>query len=172
MEMGEELAQKAISLTCRGAKLTGRLILKMIMRYLRHRKTKSSSLEHGLQSVKDLAKHGQGMTTLDMNDENIKLFHKTMKQYGVNYAVTTNKETTPPTHTIFFHAKDADAITHAFKEYASLSLKKTKNQDKTTSKEEVRPSVLAKLRDLVAKNKANKNKSQHKVKTPKQEPSR
>lgn len=172
MEIGEELASKAVSLTCRGTKLTAKLLLKMISRYLRHRKTKKATLEHGLQSVKELAKHGQGITTLDMNDDGIKLFNKTMKKYGVDYAVTTDKKTTPPTHTIFFKGKDADAITHAFKEYTSLSLKKTQNKDKTKSKEEIRPSVLAKLRDLVAKNKVKKGKSKDKVKTPKQEPSR
>ncbi len=83
-------------------------------------------------------KQGQGMTSLDMNDTDIKMFDRTMKKFGVDYAVIKNKDTTPPTHTIFFKGKDADAINKALTDFTKSN---TKQQD--------RPSVLAELKKQV-----------------------
>lgn len=156
--MQEEVNHKSIALTTKVAKLTGRALLKLIRIYLQHQKNKKlhPNIPQGKQTVKELAKQGQGMTSLDMNDNDIKLFDKAMKKYGVDYAIMTNKKTTPPTHTLFFKGKDADAITKAFTEFTAQVTKKV-----------TRPSVLAELRKFaeIIKNTVidkvkNKNKEQ------------
>lgn len=145
--MQEEITSKTIALTCKATKLTGRALAKMMNLYLQHRKVKkqSSSVPQGRQTVKELAAQGQGVSTIDTPDKDIKVFHKTMKKYGVDYAITKNKQTKPPTYTIFFKAKDGDAITKAFSDYVSKISK---------SKEKSKPSVLDKLKKLVLKSKS------------------
>lgn len=145
--MQEEVVAKTIALTCKATRLSGRALAKMMNLYLQHRKVKkqSSSVPQGKQTVKELAAQGQGVTTIETADKDIKVFHKTMKKYGVDYAIMKNSKTKPPTHTIFFKAKDGDAITKAFKEYVDKLSK---------SKEKSKPSVLDKLKKLVLKSKS------------------
>lgn len=137
MSMNEDISQRTISLTVRATKLTGRALLKVIQAYLRHRKNRKlyPNIPKGKQTVKQLAGQGQGMTSLDMNDQDIKMFDRIMKKYGVDYAVMKDKTTIPPTHTIFFKGKDADAIDKAFKEFTVQVTKKVSKN-----------SVLAELR--------------------------
>ena len=73
--MQEEINHKSIALTTTTAKLTGRGLLKLLQIYLQHQKNKKihPNIPQGKQSVKDLAKQGQGMNSLDMNDNDIKL---------------------------------------------------------------------------------------------------
>lgn len=162
--MQEEVTSKTIALTAKCVKLTARTLLKMILMFLKHRKNSKNSpdIPQGLQTVKELARQGKGMSALDMNDNDMKLFHQTMKKYGVDYAVMTNKETSPPTHTIFFKGRDADAITKAFEEYSSKLINKLKN--KSTDKE-----ITSVIEDL-KKIKIKPDKA--KVKIPKPEQTR
>ena len=154
--MQEEVEQKTLALIINTGKLTGRQLMKSIMKLQAHLKDKKNhpKIPQGKQSVKNLAKQGQGVSSLDMNDADVKMFDRIMKKYGVDYSVVTDKKTNPPTHTIFFKAKDADAITKAFAEFTAQATKKA-----------TRPSVLTQLRSLaeLVKNTArdkvkNKNK--------------
>ncbi len=137
MSVQEEVNHKNIAFVTSTSKMTGRALLKLAQAYLRHQKNKqlNKQIPHGKQSVKDLAKQGQGMTSLDLNDADIKKFDRIMKKYGIDYAVMTDKKTSPPTHTMFFKAKDSDAITKAFTEFTAKVMAKSS-----------RPSVLAELK--------------------------
>ncbi len=139
MSIQEDVNHRSISLSVRAAKLTGRTLLKVIQAYLRHRKNQQlrPDIPQGKQTVKQLAKQGQGMTSLDINDKDIKLFDRIMKKFAVDYAVMKDKTTSPPTHTIFFKSKDADAIEKAFKNF-------TKQVTNKISK----PSVVSELKRL------------------------
>ena len=139
MSMQEDINHRSIALTTRAAKLTGQGLVKLIRMYMQHRKNKKlhPNIPQGKQTVKSLAKQGQGMTSLDMNDNDVKLFDRIMKKYAVDYAVMTDKKTTPPTHTIFFKGKDVDAVTKAFGEFTA-----------TITKKATRPSVLEQLRKI------------------------
>jgi len=99
--------------------------------YLAH----SKELPHGKQSVKSLAKHGQGMTNIEITDKNIKCFEKYAKKYGVDFALKKDIPQTPPKYLVFFKAKDNDAIMSAFKDFTTNRMKK---QEK--------PSVLENLK--------------------------
>lgn len=137
--MQEEINHKSIALTTRTTKLTGVALLKMIQAYQRHAKEQkmlNGNQAIGKQSLKNLAKKGDSINTLDMNDKDIRMFNRVMKKYGVDYAVTKNKSTDPPTYTIFFKAKDADVLEDAF----------TKFTQKVMNKGQKRNSVLEELK--------------------------
>lgn len=137
--MQEEVEQKTIALVISAGKLTGRELKKAIVKLLAHRKDKKNHphIPQGKQSVKQLAKQGQGMTSIEITDQNIKDFERVAKKYGVDFAVMKNKHEVPPKYVVFFKGKDADAITNAFKEYTANMVKKA-----------ARPSVLAELKKL------------------------
>ena len=129
--MQEDLERRSVALSANASKMTGRLLLKLIKMYLAH----SKELPHGKQSVKSLAKHGQGMTNIEITDKNIKCFEKYAKKYGVDFALKKDITETPPKYLVFFKAKDNDAIMSAFKNFTADRMKK---QEK--------PSVLENLK--------------------------
>ena len=67
------------------------------------------------------------------------LFERIARRYGVDFAVTKDKSVQPPRYTIFFKAKDADALTSVHKAYSAKIMKKRS-----------RPSVLAQLQKFKA----------------------
>lgn len=137
--MQEEVEQKTIALVINATKLTGRGLKKAIIKLLEHQKNKKNhpNIPQGKQSVKQLAKQGQGMTSIEITDQNIKDFKRVARKYGVDFAVMKDKHQVPPKYVVYFKGKDADAITNAFKEYTSDMVKKA-----------ARPSVLAELKKL------------------------
>ena len=139
--MQEEVEQKTVALVISASKLTGRELKKAIVKLLAHMKDKKNHphIPQGKQTVKQLAGQGQGMSSIQITDQNIKDFERVAKKYGVDFAVMKDKHEVPPKYVVYFKGKDADAITNAFKEYTSKKKKKA-----------ARPSVLAELRKLAA----------------------
>lgn len=139
--MQEEVEQKTVALVISAGKLTGRELKKAIVKLLAHLKDKKNHphIPQGKQTVKQLAGQGQGMSSIQITDQNIKDFERVAKKYGVDFAVMKDKHEVPPKYVVYFKGKDADAITNAFKEYTADMVKKA-----------ARPSVLAELRKLAA----------------------
>ena len=137
MAVQEDINQKQVALMQKGAKVTWALLVKAMRAYKQHQTNKkiNPTIPQGKMTVQELAKKGQGMSALDLTDKDLKNFDKVMKKYGVDYAIMTDKKTSPPTHTIFFKGKDADAINKAFDE---LTIDVTKTKGK--------PSVLAEIK--------------------------
>ena len=137
--MQEEVEQKTVALIISTGKLTGRELKKAIVKLLAHMKDKKNhpNIPQGKQSVKQLAGQGQGMTSIEITDQNIKDFERVARKYGVDFAVMKDKHEVPLKYVVYFKGKDADAITNAFKEYTADMVKKA-----------ARPSVLAELRKL------------------------
>ena len=99
----------------------------------------------GKQSVKELIGQGQGVSSMDIGDSGIKDFKKIANKYGVDFAIVKDKNADPPLYTVFFKAKDADAIKQILKEYAAKQMKK---KEKATEK---KPSILQKLKKFKEK---------------------
>ena len=96
--------------------------------------------------MKELIGQGQGVSTIDVADVGLKDFKKMAQKYGVDFAVVKDKNVDPPKYTIFFKAKDADAINKLMTDYAAKQLKKEQKAE--------RPSILKKLqkfKEFVAK---------------------
>ena len=149
--MQEEVENRTLTLVVSGTKFTGRMFKAAISKYMAHRKEKKLEKQrsrdapvvpHGKQTVKQLVGQNQGISNIEITDPSIKEFEKIARKYGVDYAITKDQNVIPPKYTVFFKAKDADALTSAFEEFTNRKLK---------AKE--KPSVLEqlnKLKELVA----------------------
>ena len=98
----------------------------------------------GKQSVKTLIRQGQGVSSIPLADEGMKDFQKIAKKYGVDFAVVKDREKSPPVYTVFFKAKDTDAITRILQDYSAKQVKKP-SVEKTSVLEK-----LKKFKEIVA----------------------
>ena len=150
--MQEEVENRTVNLAISTTKLTGRTILNAYRLWKSHHnaaKAKNAAemaqedtTPHGKQTIQELIGQNQGVSSIDIQNTNIRDFEKIANKYGVDYAITRDKSVTPPKYMVFFKARDADALTAAFSEYSNQRLKA---KDK--------PSVLKqlnKLKELVA----------------------
>ncbi len=135
--MQEELQNRTVVLSTNATKMTARTLLKLIQMFLAQNKNKQSQ---GKQSVKQLAKQNQGMTSMEITDENIKCFEKYARKYGIDFALQKDNTQTPPKYLVFFKARDQDAILAAFKDFTTDITRKAS-----------RPSVHSKLEILKEK---------------------
>ena len=150
--MQEEVENRTVNLAISTTKLTGRTILNAYRLWKSHHNAakaknaaemaKEDTTPHGKQTIQELIGQNQGVSSIDIQNTNIRDFEKIANKYGVDYAITRDKSVTPPKYMMFFKARDADALTAAFAEYSNQRLKA---KDK--------PSVLKqlnKLKELVA----------------------
>lgn len=150
--MQEEVENRTVNLAISTTKLTGRTILNAYRLWKSHHNAakaknaaemaKEDTTPHGKQTIQELIGQNQGVSSIDIQNTNIRDFEKIANKYGVDYAITRDKSVTPPKYMVFFKARDADALTAAFSEYSNQRLKA---KDK--------PSVLKqlnKLKELVA----------------------
>ena len=166
--MQEEVENKTVNLAVKTGKVTARTLWKALVLYVRHRQKKAAEKKiegespvKGEQSVKELIGQNQGVSSMDVGDSGIRDFKKIANKYGVDFAVVKDKTVEPPQFTVFFKAKDADAITQVLKEY---SAKQVKKKQKAETK---KPSILDKLKkfkDIVAKT-PRKDKEKRKEQT-------
>ena len=141
--MQEEVENKTLTLIVSGTKFTGRLLKAAISKYMAHckkakmekqRKRETPVVHRGKQTVRQLTQQNQGVSTIDIQDKEIRQFERIARKYGVDYAVKKDRSTSPPKYMIFFKGRDADAITAAFNEYMGRKVRKAS-----------RPSVLKRL---------------------------
>ena len=149
--MQEEVENRAVTLVISATKLTGRLLKAAILKYLASRKEKrlqkaraAPEKPTGKQTVKQLIGQNQGVSNIEITDSNIKSFERVARKYGVDFALKKDKSGDIPKYLVFFKARDADALTAAFKEYTAYELKRA-------AKAQTHPSVLAHLQALKAK---------------------
>ena len=150
--MQEEVENRTVNLAISTTRLSGRTIINAFRLWKSHHnnvkakkvaeQAKEDTTPHGKQSIQELIGQNQGVSSIDIQNTNIRDFEKIANKYGVDYAITRDKTVTPPKYMVFFKARDADALTAAFAEYSNQRLKA---KDK--------PSVLkqlGKLKELVA----------------------
>ena len=140
----EEVNQKAVAISVKATKLTGRLLAKVIAAALRKMRQARDAPHHGKQTVKQLARQNAGMQSIEITDDNIGSFEKYARKYGADFALKRDNGS-PPKWMVFFKARDADALTAAFTEFSRDTLKRVS-----------RPSVREAMRSL-------KELIQHKV---------
>ena len=133
--MQEEVEQKTFNIVVSTTKLTARTILNAGKAAIQQQQAKMAG---GKQSVRMLLRQNRGVSSVEIDKTNIKGFERYAKKYGIDYAIRKDTSEVPPRYLVFFKAPDAEAFNSAFKEYSASLL----NKDK-------RPSVLAKLHELV-----------------------
>mgnify|MGYP005811887741 FL=1 len=139
--MQEEVEQRTLTLVINGTKFSGRVLKNAVSKFVafcRNQKAKKVNVHpKGKQSVKQLTRQGQGVNTMEIDDENLRQFERIARKYGVDYAVRRDTSADTPRFLVFFKGRDADAIMAALKEFSSA--KERKNE---------RPSLLQRLREL------------------------
>jgi hypothetical protein len=133
--MQEEIEHKTVNLAISTTKLSARTLLRG-MQFLLRQYDKHAS--QGKQSMKRLVRQNRGVTNVEIQKTGIKDFDRYAKRYHIDYSIQKDLSCKPPRYLVFFKAPDAEAFHSAFKEYSASLL----NKDK-------RPSVLAKLHELV-----------------------
>ena len=137
--MQEDIEQKSVVFITKGTKITARLLAKAMGAGLRQIKKKRDA--PGKQSMKQLSQGGS-LESIPISDKNIRAFDPIARKYGVRYKLFRDNSERPPKWMVFFRAKDANAMTAAFKEFTHKTLKR----------ESDRPSVretMAKFREIL-----------------------
>ena len=153
----EQVNEKAVAISIKGVKLTGRMLANAIRAYLK--KAREPTYKHGKQSVKSLTKQGASLADAEMPGDDIGSFKRVARKYNVDFAIKQDKISDPPRCIVFFKAKDSKSLESAFNEYSKLTVKlKAK-----------KPSMLAKLKKFkeIAKSTAapakNRNMGGHEL---------
>jgi hypothetical protein len=130
----EQVNEKALALSIRGAKLTGRLLAKAMQSALRQMQKSRDAPKIGEQNIKRLARNGGGTDSIEVMGR-IHSFERIARKYQVSYHVEREKGSDPPKYTVYFNSKQNGALSAAFKEYTALMMGKEKD----------RPSLIARL---------------------------
>ncbi len=146
--MQEEVENRTVNFAISSTKLTVRTIIRgyQIWKARKNQKkakrnaektAKENQKPKGKQSIQELVGQDQGVSSIPIENTAIRDFDQVARKYGIDYAITKDKSVVPPKYTIFFKARDADAVTAAFTEYSNRKLRK-----------HTRPSVLKELKRL------------------------
>lgn len=120
--MQDEINEKVVALSVKGAKLTAETLQKAIKAMLAQAKKQQEKQPHGKQTLKQLTKQNAGLSNIEITEGNIKAFEQTAKKYGIDFALKKDSTEIPPRYLVFFKGRDADALTTAFKEFSAKKL--------------------------------------------------
>lgn len=153
--MQEEVNQRTVALVVNTTKMTASVLRYAMQRKLqedsqrRSRKQserqahRKASRYRGKMTVKRLVSSGNGVSNIEITDQNIKSFERVARKYGIDFALKKDRTREPPRYIVFFRGKDTDVVNQAFKEYLSGEMKRNK-----------RPSIKKRLqhyKELAAK---------------------
>ena len=139
VKLQEEVEQKTFNIVVSTTKLTARTVLNAGRTALQQYQSKLlADKSSGKQSVRMLLRQNRGVSSVEINKTGIRDFERYAKKYGIDYAIRKDTSEVPPRYLVFFKAPDAEAFQSAFKEYSASLLNKGN-----------RPSVLARLQELV-----------------------
>ena len=145
--MQEQVEDRTVNLAVSTTKLTGRAIFAAFRAFHNYRKNKKAQKAMqtddritGRQSLEELIGQNQGVNSLEVGDGTFKDFLKCADKVGVDYAITVDKTVKPKKYTVFFKARDADALEEVMKNYAQRTMSREK-----------RPSVIKLLNKMKEK---------------------
>ena len=124
----EEITQKTLALCVEDSKMTAQLLQQAMKKVLAdmEKHKNDPQLYHGKQTIRQLMKHGAGVSNIEITDQNIKAFSATAKKYGIDFALKKDTTGEIPRYLVFFKGRDADAVTAAFREFSAKNLAKEK----------------------------------------------
>ena len=85
----EEITQKTLALCVETGKMTAQLLQQAMKKVLAdmEKHKNDPQLYHGKQTIRQLMKHGAGVSNIEITDQNIKAFSATAKKYGIDFAL-------------------------------------------------------------------------------------
>lgn len=111
--MQEEVTRKTIALAIKTAKLDGKVLQAALRKLLQLYRKARDTPHRGKQTLKQLMRHGTGVSNIEITDANIKAFESTAKKYGIDFALKKADDR----YLVFFKGRDADVLTAAFREF-------------------------------------------------------
>ena len=124
--MQDEINEKVIVLSLRGAKITARILQQAIKAILaeiqKELAKKQQTIPHGKQTLKQLMRQNAGVSNIEITGDNIKAFEHTAKKYGIDFALKKDVSEVPPRYLVFFKGRDADVLMSVFKEFSAKKL--------------------------------------------------
>ena len=118
--MQERGTRKTIALAIKAAKLDGKMLQAALRKLLQLYRKARDTPHHGKQTLKQLMRHGTGVSNIEITDANIKAFESTAKKYGIDFALKKADDR----YLVFFKGRDADVLTAAFREFSKKKLDK------------------------------------------------
>jgi len=127
--INEEIDEKTLTVAVQVAQTTYEELKKVIGKLIEKLKSdkdkpqkieKEPELKCGKQTLKQLQKHNDGLSSIELTDPNLRLLHRSMKKDGVDFAAVKDGK---GKYTLFFKGKDADTLTHAFSRYTKNLIK-------------------------------------------------
>jgi hypothetical protein len=152
--MQEDVQNKSVALTTKAAKLTARGLAFLMRAALRKMRKARDAPKEGRQTVRQLARGGS-LQNIEISDDNIKSFEPFARKFGVSYALQKDVSAEPPRWLVFFRAKDADALTGAFKAFTADIVKRGKDERPSTR------DTMHKFREVVKNAVRDKTKHKH-----------
>jgi hypothetical protein len=149
----EDLENKSVVLTTKTAKLTARSLAALMQAALRKIRRTRDAPKRGRQSVRQLAKGGS-LQNIEISEDNIQAFEPFARKFGVSYALQRDMSEDPPKWFVFFRAKDADALTAAFKAFSAKMVKHEKERPSTRD-------AMRKFREVVQNTVRDKIRHKH-----------
>lgn len=169
-EVNEKVVALVIRMGSKGAHMTTSALKDAMRKYLQAQEKQKTRIREqriqekaerkaakenpsGKQTLEQLMKKGQGLTNIEITDQNIKSFQRVANKYGIDYALKKDSYSDKPRYLVFFKAKDVDVMTAAFKEFSAKELLKSR-----------KPSVQRKLKRAQEKAQKRQQKQREKVK--------
>lgn len=177
--MQEEVENKSVNLAVRTGTVSSRVLYQALRGFVQDQRNASANRaarresrerlkiareerknapKHGKQTVKELIGQGQGVQSMDIGDLGVRDFKHIANRYGVDFAIVKDKSEEQPRFTVFFKAKDVDAITAVLRDYSAKQIKRKDAKDKD------RPSIIEKLKQFKEKVKNTPRKDKEKRK--------
>lgn len=127
--MQEEVNEKVIAVSIETTKLTAEILQKALNSLVIQMKGQiGHSVHHkGKQSLKQLMNQNTGVSSIEITNDNIKVFEKTAKKYGIDFALKRVQNENQSRYLVFFKGRDTDVLTAAFHEFSN---KKLQSKDK------------------------------------------
>ena len=86
---------------------------------------KDPELKQGKQTMRQLHKHNEGLSSIELKDPNLRALYKEMKKNDIDFACVKDGK---GKYTLFFKGKNADEMTNAFKRYTEKTVAKAEKK--------------------------------------------
>ena len=133
--INEEMTQQECNLASRVGSMAYQEIRKAIDKMLAdmeknktpaaktYSKQKAPKIKSGEMTLKELQKKGDGLSTVELKEPHLRTLRNTLNKHGVDFSAVKDGK---GKYTLFFKGKDADSVTHAFKQYTQKMVKMEK----------------------------------------------
>jgi len=127
--LSEDISDSAMTVAAQVSQLTyeelknaiGKLLTKLDQYKINTAKpNKGPELKTGKQTLEQMKKHNDGLSTIELTKPNLRILHRSMKKDNVDFAAVKDGK---GKYTLFFKGKDVDALTPAFTRYTKNLVK-------------------------------------------------